>query len=250
MNHSVNKNEIIVGLSQLGLKNGDTVMVHSSLSSFGQVVGGAGTVVEALLEVIGRDGTLVVPTFSKYLTGEEKVWDRENTPSLMGIISETVRNRPDAIRSSHAAHPLSAIGQKAGFLCSEPYKTGFGPDSPFKKLVETDAWILLMGVDYNRCTMIHLLEAEVNVPYRFLEERKGIVVINGVKNPNGSAWEYTKQKGVSNDFLPFGKLMEEEGIVTMQRIGNSVNRLFKAKDMYQLGMKMLRLDIHYLIKHD
>lgn len=248
MNRPVTKCEIKEGLIALGLKTGDVVMVHSSLSSFGFVEGGASTAVGALREVIGQTGTLVVPTFSRYLLGSERVWDRENTPSLMGAISETVRCMPGAIRSSHGAHPIAAIGQKAYELCSVPYKTGFGPDSPFKKLVEMGAWILLMGVDYNRCTIIHLLEAEANVPYRFIEERKATVIINGVENPEGSAFEYTRKEGIVNDFLPFGKLMEEEGLVRIQRIGNSMNRMFKAKDMYLLGMEKMHENINYLLK--
>lgn len=228
MNACVVQRDITEGLKRLGLNKGDTVMIHSSLSSFGRVEGGAKTVVDALLDVLGNEGTLVVPTFSKYLLGDEKVWDREKTPSLMGIISETVRLRPDAVRSSHAAHPISAVGPMADFLCREPYKTGFGADSPFKKLVDLNAWILLIGVDYNRCTIIHLLEAEANVPYRFLEERKATVIIDGVENPKGSAWEYTRKDGIVNDFLTFGKEMEEKGFVRIEKIGNSILRLVKA----------------------
>ena len=105
-----------------------------------------------------------------------------------------------------------------------------------------------MGVDYNRCTIIHLLEAEAEVPYRFLEERKAVVIIDGVENPNGSAWEYTRKDDIVNDFLPLGRLMEEKGYVHIQTIGNSVNRLFKAKEMYTLGIEMLGKDINYLTK--
>ena len=250
MDQYVVKSDIKEGLIALGLKTGDIVMVHSSLSSFGFVEGGANTVVEALREVIGESGTLVVPTFSRYLLGKENVWDRENTPSMMGIISETVRGLPGAIRSSHGAHPIAAIGPKADTLCSEPYKTGFGPDSPFKKLVEMDAWILLMGVDYNRCTIIHLLEAEANVPYRFLEERKATVILNGVVHPEGSAWEYTRKEGTVNDFLPFGRLMEEKGLVRIQKVGTGTQRMFRANEMYRLGMEQSRRDIHYLLKQN
>lgn len=244
----MNKTDIVEGLKRLGLKTGDIVMVHSSLSSFGRVEGGAETVVRALLEVIGHEGTLVVPTFSHYLLGDEKVWDRENTPSLTGVISETVRKWAGAIRSSHAAHPIAAVGAKAEYLCSEPYKTGFGPDSPFKKLVDLNAYILLMGVDYNRCTIFHLLEAEANVSYRFLEERKATIIINGVENPDGSAWEYTRNDDIINDFLTFGKLLEEKGYVKIERIGNSINRIFRAGEMYELGMEKLAQNPDYLLK--
>jgi aminoglycoside N3'-acetyltransferase len=105
--------DLVSGFRGLGLAAGDMVMVHSSLSSFGHVEGGAPTVVSALLEVLTEGGTLVVPTFSKY-SYDEPVWDREHTPSLMGAISETVRAWPGALRSSHAAHPLSAGATNRG----------------------------------------------------------------------------------------------------------------------------------------
>jgi aminoglycoside 3-N-acetyltransferase len=244
----MNKDDIVKGLRWLGVRKGDIVMVHSSLSSFGQVDGGAKTVVLSLLEAIGQQGTLVVPTFSHYLSQNEKVWDREHTPSLMGSISETVRTWPGSIRSNHAAHPLAAIGQKAKDLCAKPYKTGTGPDSPFQLLVEMNASILLMGVDYSRCTIFHLLEAAAKVPYRYLEERKAVTIIDGMKNENGSAWEYTRTEGTYNDFMPFGRLLEEQGIVIkIHTIGSSVNRLFKAGDMYRLGMKILTQDPYFLL---
>ncbi len=277
--------DISAGLRDLGLAAGDTVMVHSSLSAFGHVQGGAQTVVEALLQVLGpavggagfparesepavggagfpaREsepaaggagfpargsnpavGTLVVPTFSRYLQGGETVWDREHTPSLMGAISEAVRTRPEALRSSHAAHPLAAIGPNAQLLCGRPHKTGFGPDSPFKTLVEINAWILLMGVTYSNCTLMHLLEAEAKVPYRFVEWRPATVILDGIADPKGGAWEYTRKEAVANDFLTFGGMLEQRGLVRRGRIGDSEQRLLRAGDLYEVGMALMRQD--------
>ncbi|MEN6302317.1 MAG: AAC(3) family N-acetyltransferase [Armatimonadia bacterium] len=242
----VAQSTLVTALTDIGLSAGDMVMVHSSLSSFGHVEGGAPTVVAALLEVLTEAGTLVAPTFSKYLS-EDSVWDREYTPSLMGKISETIRTWSGALRSSHAAHPLAAIGAKAELICRRPYRTGFGPDSPFKTLVDENAWILLMGVPYSNCTLFHLLEAEAQVPYRFLEERKAVTIIDGVRDEDGSAWEYTRLPDVSNDFLTFGGELESRGLVRRCTIGNSDQRLFRAKDVYEVGMKFMARNPLYLL---
>ena len=61
---SVSKSDIIQSLKELGLRQGDIVLVHSSLKSFGYVEGGADTVIDAFLEVVGETGTLVMPTLS------------------------------------------------------------------------------------------------------------------------------------------------------------------------------------------
>ncbi len=243
---AVTQTDLVTGLSALGLTAGDMVMVHSSLSSFGHVEGGAETVVRALLEVLTPAGTLIAPTFSKYLY-DEPVWDREHTPSLMGKISETVRAWPGALRSSHASHPLSALGAKAELICRRPYRTGFGPDSPFRTLVDEGAWILLMGVPYNNCTLFHLFEAEAEAPYRFLEERKAVVIIDGVRHEDGSAWEYTRLPGTVNDFLTLGQALEDRGLVRRATIGKSDQRLFRAADAHALGMAMLAENPLYLL---
>lgn len=242
--------DIHEGLSALGLGAGQTVIVHSSLSSFGHVDGGAPTVVQALLDVLGPEGTLVVPTFSQYLQGGETVWDRENTPSRMGVISETARTWPGAIRSSHAAHSLAAIGPAAELICRTPHRTGFGPDSPFKTLVEMDARVLLMGVTYNSCTLFHLFEAEARVPYRFVESRRATIVIDGIADPDGEAWEYTRMDGIVNDFLGLGRELEALGLVKITRIGESEQRLFRAADAYSVGMEKIANDPLYLVTEE
>jgi aminoglycoside 3-N-acetyltransferase len=246
----VTQQDIRQGLLRLGLKGGDTVLMHSSLSSFGWVEGSASAVVEALLQVLKEGGTLIAPTFSYYLQGDEKVWDREHTPSRMGVISETVRTWPGALRSNHAAHPLAAIGLHAPLICRRPHKTGFGPDSPFFTLVELGAFILLMGVGYNSCTFFHLLEAKVEVPYRYLEERKATVIIDGVRDEHGSAWEYTRRPGARNDFVPLGRALEERQMVRQTRVGDSELRLFRAADAYQVGLEIMGQDPLFLLTQE
>jgi aminoglycoside 3-N-acetyltransferase len=242
----VSYDDLVSGLQWLGLAAGDMAMVHSSLSAFGHVAGGATTVVQALLDVLTPAGTLVVPTFSRYLQGEP-VWDREHTPSLMGKISETVRTWPGARRSRHAAHPLAAVGAQADLICDRPYRTGFGPDSPFQTLVDRNAWVLLMGVTYSNCTLFHLLEATVEVPYRFLEQRRATVIVDGVADEQGGAWEYTRLPGTANDFLTLGAELEARGLVRLAQIGASTQRLFRAGDAYAVGLEKLRENPLYLL---
>lgn len=102
---SITKEDIKKGLRALGLKRGDIVGVHSSLRSFGYVEGGADAVIDALLEVVGKEGTIAMPTHSSNLekielSPEEKTagiswlykilpYDPEETPCTTGIIPET-----------------------------------------------------------------------------------------------------------------------------------------------------------------
>ncbi|WP_242840920.1 aminoglycoside N(3)-acetyltransferase [Butyrivibrio sp. AE3004] len=122
------KSDIIEALHNIGLEKCDNVMVHTSLSQIGYVCGGARTVIEALIEVVGDEGTIMMPTQSwKNLdleTGvhwevDESEWDiiRENWPAYnkeitptntMGAVAEMFRSWPGTIRSDHPARSVAA----------------------------------------------------------------------------------------------------------------------------------------------
>jgi len=247
LNKSINQLDIVNGLRELGLKAGDVAFVHSSLSSFGHVEGGAETVVKAFLEVLGTEGTLAVPIFRNYFwDGPDQVWDRDNSPSLMGWISETVRTWEGNHRSYHAPHPIAAIGLFAGDITERHNLTDFSFDSPFARLLELNAWIIMMGVDYNRCTMVHLLEERTDIPYRRWVDLSGTVIYNGVSQSKSYPF-LARHPGVGNDFNPFGKRMENEGLVKIITIGNSTVRCFRSKDLYDCGMHSIRQDPLFLV---
>jgi aminoglycoside 3-N-acetyltransferase len=244
------KADIIDGLRRIGLDKGDVVFVHSSLSSFGHVNGGAETVVKAFLEVLGSEGTLAVPIFRNYFwDGPEQIWDRDNSPSLMGIISETVRTWEGNRRSYHAPHPIAAVGRLADDLTERHNITDFSFDSPFSRLIELNAWIVLLGVDYNRCTMIHLIEERSEIPYRRWIDLAGTVVNNGIAERKTYPF-LSGYPGVGNDFNPLGERLQNEGKVNITKIGNSLVRSFRSKDLYDCAMRSIRQDPLFLVSHD
>src|SRR3712207_4214212 len=106
---TVSAQDIRTALGSLGLGQGDTVLVHSALSSLGQVEGGAKGLVQALLDLLGPAGTLVVPT----LPSVTEPFDPETSPSTVGRVSEVVRLWPGALRSRHPTHAVSAVGAQA-----------------------------------------------------------------------------------------------------------------------------------------
>jgi aminoglycoside 3-N-acetyltransferase len=137
------------------------------MSNLGYVEGGAASVVTALRDVIveKRDGTIAVPTFS--MSGgmadtlrDGQVFDLRNTPSGTGRITELVRLQPDARRSLHPTHSVSAVGPQAAWLVAghhrDPYT--FGSSSPFARLIECDGFLLGLGVDLGPVTFYHVVE--------------------------------------------------------------------------------------------
>ncbi len=248
MDAPVCSQELDAGLRQLGLAPGEAVLVHSSLKSFGRIEGGAHTVVQALLDLLGEAGTLVVPTFhhSFFWGGPQQIWDREQTPSYMGIISETARTWTGARRSCHAPHPLAAIGAYAADLAGRHNTSDYAFDSPFYHLLELDAWVLLMGVDFNVCTLLHLVEELAEVPYRHWADLSGTVIVEG--HPSFQTFPFMRRyPGVENDFLRCGRELEQQGLVQLVRVGQSTLRALRVRQLCDYTLRRLRQDPLFLV---
>lgn len=179
---------IAAALSALGLAPGSIVLVHSSLSRIGYVVGESVAVVQALLDVLGEHGTLVMPSFSDAL-GDPSRWNdpplpvewwddmRDEMPAyepaitpvwrMIGAIPELFRRWPGTQRSDHPHASFCARGPHAEHLLAD-HRLGcaFGERSPLARLYEQDAQVLLLGVGFARCTAFHLAEVHAGVVAR------------------------------------------------------------------------------------
>lgn len=166
-------------LAEIGLSRGDTVLLHSSLSSIGHVQGGASAVIDAFRRALGREGTLVTPAFSGTVTDPCRsvvvgstdpdvsaardavpLYDPDTTPTEIGAIPAAVLTEPDRRRSPHPQASVAAIGHRADAICrAQPLSFALGEDSPFSRLVDVDATIVLLGVGHNRSSMLHHVES-------------------------------------------------------------------------------------------
>lgn len=154
----------------VGVRAGATLLVHSSLSSLGWVEGGATTVVDALTAVLGASGTLVVPTLTfDTVSARQPVFHETLTPSIVGRITEELRLRDDAVRSLHPTHSVAAVGPGAASLVEGHHRwdTPCAPGSPFGRLVERGAQVLMIGVGLESFTLMHAFEEWAGVPWLF-----------------------------------------------------------------------------------
>jgi len=140
-------------IQNLGIEPGDHIALGLSFGSIGLREGGPKNFIEMLLDVIGPEGTLMIPTFtSSYPLSLVRhrmvpVFSRNDTKSNTGIIAEHIRNDARSIRSGHPTNSFAAIGGKACFLLKD--HDHLSPSySPYSKLAEIAGKVLIIGLNY------------------------------------------------------------------------------------------------------
>ena len=154
-------------LSGAGICTGDTVLVHSSMKKIGDVENRAEGVISALMQTVTEQGLLLFPTFSYlFVTDTEPDFNVRTTPACTGILPELFRQRNDVVRSIHPFHSLTAWGNDAESFTAghERFDTAFDPQSPWGRLLERNAKVLLLGVDLTSATLLHAVEQWCGVP--------------------------------------------------------------------------------------
>jgi len=165
--------KIVQTLTAIGIEQGDTVLVHASLSKMGFVEGGPKKIVDALIQVVGETGNILMPTSPNGLLQLDyirklKVFDVLQSPSKLGALTEYFRTLPGVKRSAHPTEPVCALGPDAAYLTEGHFGelTPYTSKSPFYRVAEKGGKILYLGVTLaNAGTSLHLLEDAVNFKY-------------------------------------------------------------------------------------
>lgn len=154
-------------LRKLGVDAGQVLFVHSGADWLRSVEGGPIKVLELIRRILGDEGTLALPSFpfdglaSEYVANG--TFDVRRSPSKMGLLTELFRRMPSVRRSLHATHPVCAIGKMSEHLTNSHHLDShpFGPRSPFGRLEEWRGRILMLGVNSDFLTHVHVVEDEM-----------------------------------------------------------------------------------------
>lgn len=251
------KEDIVRALKDVGVHEGQTIMVHTSLSSFGFVCGGAQTVIEALLECTGEEGTLMMPAQSwKNLDPETGVhWEeprewwqtiRDNWPAYdkaitptntMGAVAEMFRKWPGALRSDHPARSVAALGRYAEYLTrNHDLSNIFGEGSPVGKLYELDGYVLLMGVEYDKNTSIHLADVRAEYPGKHYVTEHSAMMVNGKRE--WAAYQTLFVDG--EDFEQIGEAFELQGNTSRVLLGNGSICLMRQRELVDFAVDWIQ----------
>ena len=235
---------LVNDLKACGLKEGDDVLVHTSLSKIGYVENGQQTVVSALTKVIGSQGNLLMPTSPnaglqlEYIRSLE-AFDVKNSPSALGAITEYFRKLHNVKRSAHPTEPVACLGPDADFYTGGHIGelTPYTERSPFARISERGGKILYIGVTFdNAGTNLHTLEDAVDFKYPvyfnevfdvklILENGEQKTVQTKVHNPEQSA------KRKCDGLIP---LFKEKQVLREAKVGEARTLVVDAKRLLEV----------------
>lgn len=240
-------------LQSLGVESGMLLNVHCALSRLGWVVGGAQGVIEALLAVLGKEGTLMMPAHSAQLSdpanwrmppAPESWWQTiraemppyhpDKTPTRnMGVTAETFRSYPGVIRSPHPQVSHAARGPLAQDIVGEHSLDGFlGSNSPIGKLYALDGHVLLLGVDHGNNTVLHVAEDLAEYPTRRHHDEGAPIVRNGERR-----WQpFQPLQTDDDDFAELGEAFAVTGREISGTVGAGTARLMRARDVVDFAV--------------
>jgi aminoglycoside N3'-acetyltransferase len=237
---------VVHQIEQLKIERGDAIFIHSMISSIGFMHGDLNEIIEVLIEKVGQEGHVFMPTFtssgysSDYLE-TKPVFDVNKTPSKMGVLTEIFRKRSDVVRSIHPTHSVAVWGKNKEYFINEHHtdKNPFGEKSPFYKfLKQSNTKVICLGVTIFPVTLFRVFES-VNMssyPLKiFLDKEYSCQAIN----KNGDVIEVRtlahnpEVSGLRRNLL-FENYFIDEGLLSSFEIGNSTSYMLITNRFYEI----------------
>lgn len=283
-----NKQQLKDQLESMGLKGDETILIHSSMKSIGEVDGGADTVLDAWMEYF-KDGLLLLPTHTwKTVNADNPVYNPQTTPSCVGLLTNMFMKRDGVIRSLHPTHSMAGYGKNAAeYLAGEEYNnTPCTPGGCYDRLRDAGGKVLLVGVGHERNTYIHSVEEVLNVPNR-LSDMPMELVIELLKededNKNKKLPHYNRADGwkkcidsnggydnnnklcrkvyvrkhynaqqphISDDFVKLNQIFIDSGVVKKVKFGDADSLLCDAKGMFNVVRQVIAPDPECIVTKD
>lgn len=208
-------------LRSIGIKKNDTVLVHTSMKSLGEVEGGCDGLIDSFTSYL-TDGLFVVPTHTWAVVNKDNpVYDVNTTVPNIGALPTVAAFRGDGVRSLHPTHSVAAFGKRAAEFVSgeEKCTSPCAPGGVWNRLLSEKAKILLLGVEQNRNTFIHAVDEIIDLPYR-LGEAYNVTVIG--YNGESYSYEYRPHgKTGSSSFGVYETPFVKCGALTFAKLGET-----------------------------
>lgn len=243
---TITERDFLDALRHIGIREGDTIFVHSDIKAFGKIAADDKTaflraLVHALEKSVGENGTLVMPTFS-YSFCNNEVYDTRSTRSTVGALTDFFRTEEGVRRAVHPLFSVAAWGKHTDKFMRTP-KDSFGKGTAFDTLRRLDGTIVLLGTDFRVCTFLHHVEQMHQVPYRFMKTFEGIIKDGGATYHDSYTFFVRPLDGtVENDFSALEPHLRNAGLLKEATVGEGRIMGVLAEQLYTEAMQMLDAD--------
>lgn len=243
-----NKKQLIEDIENLGILPTDTLLIHSSMKSIGDVEGGAETVLDVFSEYL-REGLMILPTHSwATITAENNLYDYRKEPVSIGLLPNLFLKRPGVIRSLHPTHSVAALGKDAeGFVSGEENTaTPCSRNGCWGKLLDRKAKILFLGSGVACNTYLHGVEEWNDIPDRLTPYTKPYKIVlrdgqNIVERMHRRHYsEFAKDDDVSLHYSKIMPIFLRESIAREGVFGDARCTLAECEGMYEITSGYLR----------
>lgn len=243
------KSDIHAGLSAMGVKRSDTVLMHTSMKAVGEVEGRAFGFLEMLIDYFSEDGLLLIPThtwanlWANPADAPKPTLDMDSNYTCIGVLPSIAAVHPEAKRSMHPTHSMAAFGKGAeDFIAGEVLvDTSTSPRGCYGKLYRAGGKILLCGVGHNRNTYLHSCEEMLGVPNRLSADLKPTTIrlkSGDVINRPIHSHHAEGCNDVSAHYPKFEPAFRAAGAITDGYIGNAKTQFCDCVKMYEVMAKI------------
>lgn len=251
--------ELSEGFSAVGLTDGDTVYLSTQLYGLGRMIGATdkddflSKIFTAICAAIGRNGTLVVPTFTQQVGRIGLTYIHERTATMAGIFGQYILCRKDAVRSLHPIFSVAAIGPKKHQVCDDISPVAFGADSTFDRLAKMGAKAVCVGFDYysgHIVSLMHYVETRFGVPYYYNKIVEADAYI-GARKLEQTFIINVKYLNIAVEF-DYHRYIDALGTRNMVRsapVGGGFIYEVDVADMVEVGLSELKQDLHSFLAH-
>jgi len=247
--------ELVEALRRLGLRRGDLLNIHSRLFTLGSIRGVPvkeipAAVLKAFQEVIGPEGTVVVPTYTTAFGRFGAPFVLEESPSEMGVFSEHVRKSPGSARTLHPIQSLAALGGRAAKLAADHPRWNVGHDTIWDRMLKGGGKMVSVGIPVSRSiSFMHQVEHLACVPYQYPKILRGEVRAAGrrITHDFYLSARYLQYE-IAYDLARFEKDLEKASALRCEPLGGNGIWAVPLQAAFDIGMSGLRQDPYYLLE--
>lgn len=244
MDSAYTREKLEQAIRDVGIQKGDIVSLQVSLGRLGLMNGVSADfkvisneVIDSFLSVLGKEGTLLVPTYT-YSIGKGEIFNVQHTPSAIGEFPEIFRKKTGAKRSRDPMLSNAAIGPKSDELLKDISKSCYGHGSTFEKMRNSNAIVCTLGLGMHWATFRHHIEEMANVPFRFKKEFVGKIIDN--EQVRKEKWLYfAAPLGIRNcepDGEKLVRILYQHGVIKTSKVGNGMLSMIQAEKFYEIGI--------------